>query len=118
MKKIILIAVLLVVSVTAFGQNKWQQKQINYFVDAATTEYSLDNKQVKELTKARVEMVNEYSEIGKEVKAGTLSDEDKKVRGQETSKKFQKVMSKLTGESYQELKPFYERMREELKNLK
>ena len=48
MKQIIIALVLIGSITTAFGQNKWQQKQINYFVEAATKEYNLNEGQVKE----------------------------------------------------------------------
>ena len=112
MKQIIIALVLIGSITTAFGQNKWQQKQINYFVEAATKEYNLNEGQVKELHDARVEMVNAYSE------AGTLSDDDRKAKVKEIAQNFQKVLGQLTGKTYAEFSPFLDRMREELKNIK
>jgi molecular chaperone DnaK (HSP70) len=118
MKRIILgLLFLFTVSVT-FGQNKWQQKQINYFVEEATKEYNLNEDQVKELHEARVEMVTAYSDTQKQSKDGTLSDEDRKEKGKEIAQNFQKTLTKITGKSYKEFSPFLQRMREELKALK
>ena len=118
MKRIILTLVVLLTVTVTFGQNKWQQKQIKHFVDAAQTEYKLDDAQAKELTEFRTEMVVAYSALQKKVKAGDITKEEKKEKGKEISKTFNNKLIKLTGKSYKELVPFMKKMREELKNLK
>lgn len=118
MKQIILTLVVLFTVTVSFGQNKWQQKQINHFVDAAQTEFNLDDAQVKELTSFRTDMVLDYSALQKKVKAGEITEDEKKAQGKEISKTFNKKLIKLTGKSYQELAPFMDRLRKEIKNLK
>lgn len=118
MKKILLVLLVLMVTQTTIGQNKWQQKQINYFVEEATKEYDLNKSQVKDLKKARLEMVTGYSNLSKISKEGKISDEEKKEKGKVIGQDFQKKMIEITGKTYKEITPFFKRMRIELKNLK
>ena len=118
MKKIIL-TLLLVVSFSAiYGQNKFQERQNKYFVEAAAKEYNLNEAQQKELTELRTTMVVAYGESQKEAKAGTITKEEKKAKNGEASKAFNNGVIKLTGKNYKELAPFFKRMREELKEVK
>ncbi|WP_298363610.1 hypothetical protein [uncultured Lutibacter sp.] len=118
MKRIILTLVFLVTVTVTFGQNKWQQKQIKHFVEAAQTEFQLSEAQGAELTNFRTEMVLAYSDLQKKSKAGEITKEEKKLKGKEISKIFNKKFIKLTGKSYEDLAPFMDKMRQELKTLK
>ncbi|SDX41819.1 hypothetical protein SAMN05444411_105133 [Lutibacter oricola] len=118
MKKILVTLVLVLTVTVTFGQNKWQQKQIKYFVDAAQTEFKLDDAKTKELTSFRTDMVLEYHALQKKAKANEITKEERKEKGKEISKKFNKKLIKLTGKSYKDLAPFMDRLRKELKNLK
>ena len=80
MKRIILTLVFLVTVTVTFGQNKWQQKQIKHFVEAAQTEFQLSEAQGAELTNFRTEMVLAYSDLQKKSKAGEITKEEKKVQ--------------------------------------
>lgn len=118
MKQLAITFVLFLTLSTAFGQNKYQERQIKYFVDASTKEYSLSADQAKELTDARVELVKSYAELSSGVKDGTISEDAKKEKNKQIAQTFQTVMSKVTGKTYKELEPFYNKMREELKSVK
>ncbi|MCL7752628.1 hypothetical protein [Polaribacter sp. Z022] len=117
MKKIFLTLLLVVAFTTTYGQNKWQEKQINHFVKAAQTEYNLNDDQVKELTKFRTEMVLSYSSLQKKVKSGEITGDQRKQKGKEISKTFNRKFIKLTGKSYKDLAPFMNKLRKEIKNL-
>ena len=106
MKRIILtLIVVLTVSVT-FGQNKWQQEKINYFVEAAVKEYNLNEDQKAELIDFRTKMVMDYSNAQKAKKAGEATQEETKVKYKSYGNAFHNSFIKLTGKSYKELKPF------------
>ncbi|WP_111706178.1 hypothetical protein [Lutibacter citreus] len=118
MKRIILTLVLLVTVTVTFGQNKWQQKQINHFVNATKTEFNLDDAQTKDLTSFRTAMVLDYFSLQKKAKANEITKDEKKAQSKEISTTFHNKLIKLTGKPYKELVPFMNKMREELKNLK
>ena len=118
MKHFILALVLVGSISTAFGQNKWQQKQINHFVDSAVKEYSLSDDQKKDLTEARITVIMSYINSAEKVKNGEMTADEKKETTQKASNDFNSFLIKMTGKTYQELKPFLDRMQEEIKNLK
>ncbi len=116
MKKILLIMLFLTVSMS-FGQDKYQMKKINYFVDAAQKEYNLDKTKTKELLDARTAYFNDYQKVMAAAKSGEISDDEKKTQSNEINNKFNKYFGELTGKSGNELKPFFDRVREEMKSL-
>jgi hypothetical protein len=118
MKKIVLTLLLVVAFSTAYGQNKYQERQNKYFVEAAAKEFSLDDNQQKELTEIRTAMVVAYGKSQAEFKAGTVTKEEKQAKNREASKVFNKALIKMTGKKYNELAPFFKRMRKELKDVK
>lgn len=118
MKQIILVLTFFMVVTATFGQNKWQQKQINYFVDSAVKEYSLSEDQKKELTNVRTTVVMAYVNSAEKVKSGEMTEDQKKEITQNASKDFNMVVIKMTGKTYPELQPFFQKMQEEIKNLK
>ncbi|MCL7762966.1 hypothetical protein MPF19_06010 [Polaribacter sp. Z014] len=118
MKKILLTLVLVVAFSTTYGQNKYQERQNKYFVEAAAKEYNLNDAQQKELTELRTTMVVAYGESQKAAKAGTITKEEKQAKNGEASKAFNRGVIKLTGKNYKELAPFFKRMRDELKKVK
>jgi hypothetical protein len=118
MKKIIL-TLLLVVSISVtYGQNKYQERQNKYYVEAAVKEFNLNEDQQKELTDIRTVMVLAYGESHQAFTAGDIAKEEKQAKNSEASKVFNNAVIKLTGKTYQELVPFFDRMREELKSVK
>ena len=118
MKKIVLTLLLVVAFTASYGQNKYQERQNKYFVEAAAKEYNLNDAQQKELTEIRTTMVLAYGETQKAAKSGAITKEEKKTKNGEASKAFNSAVIKLTGKNYKELAPFFKKMREELKNVK
>ena len=117
MKKILLTFVVLFTITVSFGQNKWQQKQINYFVDAAVKEYNLNEEQKKELTEIRTTVIMAYINGAKKVKAGEITKEENKETTQNASKVFNSKFGKMIGKNYKEFSPFLQKIGKEIKNL-
>lgn len=118
MKRIILVLTILMTVTATFAQDKWQQKQINYFVDSAVKEYKLSENQQKDLMAARITVVMTYVNSAEKVKNGEMTADEKKEVASQASKDFNIAMTKMTGKSYAELQPFFQRMQEEMKNAK
>ena len=118
MKKIILTLVLVVAFTASYGQNKYQQRQNDYFVEAAAKEFKLNDSQQKDLKEIRTKMVIAYGESQKSFKAGDITKEEKQAKNRESSKVFNNAAIKLIGKNYKELAPFFKRMRKELKEVK
>ncbi len=117
MKKIVFVLVMMISFSGVFAQNKTQEKKIKYFVEAATKEYSLDAAKSKELLAARNTYITNFMDVNGKVKSGAISEDDKKAKLNDVNNEFNAVFSKITGKSAIELKPFFERMREELKSI-
>jgi hypothetical protein len=118
MKKIVLTLLLVVAFTTTYGQNKYQERQNKYFVEAAAKEFNLDEQQQKDLTGIRTTMVLAYGESQKSFTDGDITKEEKQAKNGEASKEFNNAVIKLTGKNYKELAPFFKRMRDELKDVK
>lgn len=118
MKKILLTLLLAVTFTATYSQNKYQERQNKYFVEAAAKEYSLDQAKQENLKDIRTTMVLAYGKINKQVKSNAITKDQAKAQRKEASKAFNNAMIKLTGKSYKELSPFLSRMRDELKKVK
>ncbi|WPR71369.1 hypothetical protein SLW70_15755 [Flavobacterium sp. NG2] len=118
MKRIILVFILLMTATATFAQDKWQQKQIDYFVDSAVKEFGLTENQKKDLMTLRTTVVMAYVNSAGKLKNGEITADEKKEIGQQASRDFNSAMSKMTGKSYAELQPFFQKMQEEMKNVK
>lgn len=118
MKKLAFVFLLFLTVTATFGQNKWQQNQINHFVDAAVKEYSLNEDQKKELSEIRTTVVMAYHNSNQQVKDGAITEDEKKEITKTASNVFNKAFIQMTGKSYKELEPFFQRMQKELKNAK
>ncbi|WP_299556472.1 hypothetical protein [Seonamhaeicola sp.] len=116
MKRIILGVLFLFTALVTFGQNQWQQKKIDYFVEAAAKEFKLDKKRTKTLSKVRTTYFLEYMEIVKKAKSGAITEEEKKTQINAHNQKFNADLKEVTGSD--NIQPFLARMREELKNVK
>ena len=114
MKRIILTLVVALLTTVAFSQNEWQQKKIDYFVDAAAEEFELDKKQTKKLSKIRTAYFLDYMEIIKSAKAGDITQEEKKTKINAHNQKFNDDLKELTGKEKKDIQPFLKRMREEM----
>jgi len=117
MKKIVLTLLLFVAFATSYGQGKHHEKQNDYYVEAAAKEFDLDKKQQKEVSEIRMEMVTTYITSNKSLKAGDITKEEKKELTKTASQAYHNKLSKITGKSYKEMKPWLDKMRDELKNI-
>lgn len=118
MKRIILTLVVALIATVSFSQNDWQQKKIDYFVDAATKEFKLDKKQTKQLSKIRTAYFLDYMVFIKSAKAGDITQEEKKTKVNAHNQQFNSDLKEITGKENKEIQPFLKRMREEIKNVK
>lgn len=118
MKKFILTLFVGLFGIVAFGQGKWQEKQNNYFADAAAKEYNLSLSQKEELKKVRMKMVRAFMDSSYEFKEGFITETEMKELNKKASREFNSAFSTLVGKPYKEVEPFLARMRKELKNLK
>lgn len=117
MKKIALLFTMFAFSAIMFGQSL-KEKKTQYFVDAATKEYSLNKDQAKELLAVRVVLMDELSAIFQKVKDGEVTKEDQKELQKAPNSAFKASFEKITGKTNKELQPFYTRMSEEIPNVK
>lgn len=118
MKKIVLTLVLLVAFTATYGQQKWQMKKINYFVDAAAKEFSLDKKAKAKLLKTRTAYFMDYMKAAKAAKADGLDKTEKRKKLKVLNQAFNKNLLEITGKTGKEIQPFLKKMREELKDVK
>ncbi len=118
MKKILITLLLFVTFTVVYGQNKYQERQNNHYVEAAAKEFNLDKKQQVELSEIRMEMVSAYISSNKSFKAGDITQDEKKGITKEASKVFHNKLSEITGKTYAEMKDWLVEMRKELKTVK
>lgn len=118
MKKIILTLVLLVAFTATYGQQKWQMKKINYFVDAAAKEFNLDKKAKAKLLKVRTAYFMDYMKTMKAAKAEGLEKSERQKKLNAVNQEFNKNLREISGKTGQEIQPFLKRMRTELKDVK
>ncbi len=117
MKKIVLLFSMIAFCAVMFGQNL-KERKIQYFVDAATKEYSLNQEQQKELLNVRTGFVDELSSIFAQFKNGEITKEEQIEKQKKPNKKFKQAFEKITGKTNAELQSFYKRMSEEIPNVK
>ena len=115
MKKIILTLLLIVSFASTYGQSKWHKQQNEVFVEAAAKEYNLDDAQKEKLYDARMKMMMSYKESNQAVENGEITKEEKQAKNHEISANFNAELSKITGKSFKEMKPWLQKMREEMK---
>lgn len=118
MKKVILIIAMLTFSISSFAQatsayNEGRFERSKVFVKVATEEFDLTESQQKELYDKKVEHYEKSYEATQKFKQGEITKDEKKI----PNKKFSKYLTKLTGKTYQELKPFYEKVSREISKL-
>lgn len=118
MKKIVLTLLLVVAFTATYGQQKWQMKKINYFVDAAAKEFKLDKKAKEELLKVRTAYFMDYIKTNKKANADGLSKEEKRKKLNAVNQEFNENLREISGKTGAEIQPFLKRMRDELKNVK
>lgn len=118
MKKIVLTLLLVVAFTATYGQQKWQMKKINYFVDEAAKEFNLDKKAKAKLLDARTVYFMDYMKTMKEAKEEALEQDEKRKKLNAVNQKFNTDLREITGKGREEIQPFLQRMRKELKNVK
>ena len=118
MKKIVLTFVLLVSFTVTYGQQKWQMKKINYFVDAAVKEFNLDKDAKAKLLEVRTSYFMDYMKTMKEAKAEGLEQAEKRKKLNGVNQSFNKDLREISGKNGKEIQPFLKRMRLELKDVK
>ena len=119
MKKVILIIAMLTFSISSFAQasstyNEGRFERSKVFTEVAAQEFELTKEQQKELYEKKVQHYAGQYEANQKFNNGEITKEEKKIPNQ----KFGRYFNKLTGKNYQELKPFYEKVKKELDKLK
>lgn len=119
MKKIALIIAMLAFTFSGVAQstNEWNEgrfERSKIYAEVAAQEFDLTKEQQDELYEKKVQHYAESYEAAQKFKKGEITEEEKKI----PNKKFGKYFNKLTGKNYQELKPFYEKVKKELDKLK
>ena len=118
MKKIVLTLVLLVAFTATYGQQKWQMKKINYFVDAAAKDFNLDKEAKAKLLKVRTAYFMNFMKTMKAAKAEGLEQAERRKKLKVINQAFNKDLIEITGKTGKEIQPFLKKMREELKDVK
>jgi len=119
MKKLTLIIAMLAFTFSSIAQktseyNEGRFERSKVYVEVAAKEFNLTEVQQKELYEKKVQHYADSYEANQKFNSGEITKEEKKIPNQ----KFGKYFNKLTGKNYQELKPFYEKVKKELDKLK
>lgn len=119
MKKITLIIAMLAFTLTGMAQktsdyNEGRFERSKVYAEVAAQEFDLTKEQQKELYEKKVQHYADSYEATQKFKKGEITKEEKKIPNQ----KFGRYFNQLTGKNYQELKPFYEKVKKELDKLK
>ena len=99
-------------STSEYNEGRFERSKV--YVEVAAKEFNLTEVQQKELYEKKVQHYAEQYEAAQKFNKGEITKEEKKIPNQ----KFGKYFNKLTGKNYQELKPFYEKVKIELDKLK
>lgn len=119
MKKITLIIALLAFTFSSVAQstseyNEGRFKRSKVYAEVAAQEFGLTKDQQQELYEKKVQHYAESYEAKQKFNKGEITKEEKNIPNQ----KFGKYFNKLTGKNYQQLKPFYDKVKKELDKLK
>ena len=119
MKKLSILLVVFLITAVGFAQEKnWseiREAKAAKFAEMAAQEFDLDKKQQTALYERKIQHFNEQEAVKKKVKEGKqLTKEQKK----KPNKTFGGYFGKLTGKSYEELKPFYIEANKAMKKIK
>lgn len=118
MKKIIIVLITVLSFSSMYSQGKFHQRQNTHYVEAAAKKFNLDAKQEATLSEVRMDMVKAYMSSNKAFNNDEITKEEKKAKNREASKVYHTKLAKLTGKSYNDMKPWLAKMREELKDVK
>lgn len=119
MKKFSTLLVVFLITAVGFAQEKnWsevREAKAAKFAEMAAKEFDLNQEQQTALYERKIQHFNEQEALKKKIKEGkSLTKEQKK----KPNKTFGGYFSKLTGKTYEELKPFYEKANKALKKIK
>jgi len=119
MKKLTLIIAMLAFTFTSVAQStsEWNEgrfERSKVYAEVAAQEFDLTKEQEKELYEKKVKHYEESYEAKQKFKRGEITKEEKNI----PNRKFGAYFNKLTGKSYEELKPFYEKVHKEIDKLK
>ncbi len=117
MKKLSLLFALIAICGTVMAQ-KHVEKKVNYFVDETVKEYNLSEDHKSDLHEFYSVQAKAVAAINKEVKAGNKTKEEAKVIYKKNNQELTAFLSKMTGKTKKELRPFLDRVREEMKSVK
>ena len=116
MKKLTLIIAFITISTSAFSQNKYYESRFDraeVFTQVAAEEFNLSEDQQKELYDKKLKHFEAQYEANQKFNAGEISEEEKK----QPNREFSRYFNGLTGKTYKELKPFYEKVKKEIDKL-
>ena len=105
------------ISTAAIGQNAYQQKKIDYFVNKATAHFKLTKKQSQKLLKSRTQYFLGYVEIMQNERSGAISTEERIQQIKIHNQKSINYLQKLTGAELSDLNPFLASTRKEINSL-
>ena len=119
MKKISLMLLLLAFSVSSMAQSKKNRNEGRFerskvYAEVAAEEFDLTKEQEQELYEKKVQHYDESYQAKQKYKNGEITKEESK----KPNKKFGKYFNELTGKTYEELKPFYEKVQQEINKIK
>ena len=117
MKQLGMIVVMCVITITSFAQENKQgeirKQKAQAFAELAAEEFNLTKDQQTALFERKIQHFEEQQAIKKKAKKMDLSEEEKKA----PNKSFGKYFRKLTGKTYKELKPFYDKVGKKMKKI-
>ena len=102
------------VAQTTSEYNEGRFERSKVYAEVAAQEFDLTKEQQTALYERKVQHYEEQYEATQKFNKGEITKEEKTI----PNKKFGKYFNKLTGKNYQELKPFYEKVKKELDKLK
>lgn len=105
------------IATSAFGQNAFQQKKIDYFVTKATAYFKLTEKQSQKLLKSRTQYFLGYIEIMQNERSGAISTEERIKQIKIHNQKSIDYLQKLTGAEMANLNQFLSSTRKEMNYL-
>ena len=116
--KYTLTMILLTLGFAIMAQSKVQVKKSEYYANAAAKEFKLDEEKRNKVYEAKLELFKLSGQLGKKMKAGEITEEEKKSTYKEENKKINVLLAEISGKTPKDLKGFNSRMRTELKAIK
>lgn len=117
MKQLSVLFVMFLMTITTSAQKERQElreARSAKFAEMAAEEFNLSKEQQTALYERKLQHYIEQDKVKKKAKKENLTKEEKKA----PNASFGKYFRKLTGKTYDELKPFYEKVQKELKKIK